>query len=175
MSRPSPATHLKRLVILLAAALVIFLGLAYLLVPASWNFDMANWYRLDSLKDIASQPMAYGGIEDIGARQRNAACNDCHKDLLIEFRKKKHLQLSCESCHGALADHAAGKQKTAAAMVDKTTGHCLNCHENLINKPAGFPTFRLTEKYVKHIEFNAGKLPAGTTCLKCHNPHDPTP
>ena len=45
----------------------------------------------------------------------------------------------------------------------------------LINKPAGFPQFKTTEKFNKHRRFEAGEFKPGTTCFKCHSAHDPTP
>ncbi len=175
MKKLSPHSHLYRLVLVLFMAALTFAGLVVVLIPGSWNFDMANWYRLDSLEDMKSQPMVYGGIDTLSGTNRNEACVSCHKDTVKKFKKLKHKRLSCESCHEAVLDHVKEGKKVNAAFVDKSTWQCLNCHDDLINKPIGFPTFRTTEKYAKHREFKAGKFPPETTCLKCHSSHDPTP
>ncbi|MFQ5624582.1 MAG: cytochrome c3 family protein [Paracoccaceae bacterium] len=175
MKNPSPYTHLYRLGLVGIAALVVFLVAAYVLSPASWNYDMSYWHREDALQLLQEQPLAYGGIESISVSERNVSCTTCHADTVKAFAKLKHKQLSCEDCHGALADHAQNGQKTADAPIDRSTWQCLNCHEGLVNKPRRFPVFRTTEKYVKHREFIAGEFPEGTTCLRCHDSHDPTP
>jgi len=172
---PTPYSHLYRLALVLAGAAALFILLVVIFIPKSWNFDMANWYRLDSLKEMQAQPMIYGGIESLKTSKRNITCVECHKDLVKEYKRLGHKKVSCEACHGALRDHAVGTEKIAAAPIDKTTWQCLNCHENLVNKPIQFPRFRDEEKYAKHREFLAGKLPPETTCLKCHSPHDPKP
>lgn len=175
MKKPSPFTHLYRLGMVGLAGLVVFLGLVYVLSPTSWNYDMSYWHRADSLQEMQQQPLIYGGIEDISVSKRNAACVTCHEDTTKAFKKLKHKGLSCESCHDALADHARNGQRIADAAIDRSTWQCLNCHEDLVNKPARFPVFEATEKYIKHMEFTAGDFPSGTTCLKCHDAHDPTP
>lgn len=175
MKNPSPVTHLYRLAMVGVAALVVFLALVAIFSPASWHYDMSYWHRADSLEDMKQQPLIYGGIESISASKRNVACKECHKDTVKTVRKLKHKKLSCESCHGPLRDHVAESKKIAEAPIDKTKGACLICHDAHINKPESFPVFRTAEKYLKHREFIAGKLPAGTTCLKCHDAHDPTP
>jgi len=66
------------------------------MTPASWNHDIDNWYRLDSLEEMKVKQISYGD---------NKSCKGCHKKTYKRFRKKKHKRLSCESCHGALALH----------------------------------------------------------------------
>ncbi len=175
MKNPSRFTHLYRLGMVGFVGLLVFLGLVYVLSPASWNYDMSYWHRADALQELQQQPLVYGGIEDLSASNRNAACVTCHEDTTIAFKKLKHKKLSCEDCHGALADHAQDSQRTAEAVIDRSTWQCQNCHESLVNRPKRFPVFQTTEKYIKHRAFIAGEFPEGTTCLKCHDAHDPTP
>ncbi len=175
VNNPTPFTHLHRLGLVLAVALVAFFGLVVVLIPSSWNFDMGYWHRADALEEMKNQPLVYGGIEDLSGANRNVACTACHEGVVKKFEKLKHKKLSCEACPGPRLDHVADGKKTAAASIDRSTWQCLNCHEAMINKPQGFLQFRTTEKYAKHQEFNAGKFPQGTTCLKCHDAHDPTP
>ena len=172
---PSSVTHLFRLALVGVAAVLVFVLLLVTLSPPSWNYDMSYWHRADALEDLQLQPMVYGGIESLSASKRNEACQDCHKDEIKMLKKLKHKKLSCESCHGPISDHAIDNRKIADAAIDKTTNACLNCHDGQVNKPASFPVFRTLEKYIKHREFKAGNFPPGTTCLKCHDAHDPTP
>lgn len=175
MPDPAPTTHLYRLGLVLVAAFVVFLGLMALLSPASWNYDMGYWHRAAALEEMATQPLVYGGITSLSPSKRNAACKSCHKDATKEIRKLKHKAVSCEACHGALADHVQEGKKVAEARIDRSTGQCLSCHEDFINKPAAFAQFKTTEKFNKHRRFKAGEYKPGTTCFKCHEAHDPTP
>ncbi|MDP6706526.1 MAG: hypothetical protein QF893_09310 [Alphaproteobacteria bacterium] len=175
MSDPGPTTHLYRLGFLIVVAGAVFLGLVVLLSPTSWHYDMGYWHRAAALDEMAQQPLVYGGITSLSPSRRNAGCKSCHKDVTKEVRKLKHKQVSCEACHGALADHVREGKKVAEAKIDKSTAECLICHENFINKPASFPQFKTAEKFNKHRSFIAGEFKPGTTCFKCHDAHDPTP
>ena len=169
MTEPSSRTHLYRLVVLMIAGFIVFLGVMVVAAPASWNYEITNWYRADALAELQRQPMVYGGITEVSSSKRNTACQSCHKDDVKDFVKLRHKQLSCESCHGALGDHARDGRKIAVAAIDRERGQCLNCHAPLANKPRGFPQFT-TDENRKHET-----LEAGAPCLKCHDAHDPTP
>jgi len=164
MSSPSSRSHLYRLGAVLVIGFVGFLALKAIATPASWNFE--DWYRNDAKKEIASGPLVYGG---------NESCQTCHADELQELNEFKHKTVSCESCHGALADHVRDGEKTAAAKVDDGSNwQCLNCHEELIsrklvNNRTDFPQFRVG-RVEEHEEVAKGML-----CQACHNPHDPAP
>ncbi len=168
MTSPSPRSHLYRLGLLLVAAFIVFLGIVAVATPPSWNYDISQWYRLDALKDAAEDPLIHGGITDIALSKRNDACKGCHQEEHQTFRKLKHRKLSCESCHGALFDHAREGKKVAVAIIDRSRSQCLNCHQKLISRPKGFPQF--SDDVRKHKE-----LKESTVCLKCHDAHDPTP
>ncbi len=159
MSGPSPRTHLYLLGAVLVIGFIGFLAVKEIATPASWNYE--DWYREDSLKDIASLPVVYGG---------NLSCQTCHADENEEIVEFKHKTLSCESCHGPLIDHVQDGKKTAAAKVDdSTTWQCLNCHSKLVNRPPDFPQFSVA-RIEEHEEVAREVL-----CLACHNPHDPAP
>jgi hypothetical protein len=82
MTNPSPRTHLYRLGIVLIVGFVGFVGIVALAAPASWNYEIANWYRTDALEELKAQPMVYGGIEEISSSKRNEACQSCHKEVI---------------------------------------------------------------------------------------------
>lgn len=161
---PSRLSHLYRLVLVLIAFFLLAGSIGLWAVPASWNYEMDNWYRRDAVLDTAAQPLAYGG---------NESCKECHAPANKSLRQYKHRALSCESCHGALADHVREGKRFAAATVDKGRWQCENCHAEQINRPDGFPQFskegEIGEFVRKHRD-----LDAETPCLKCHDAHDPT-
>ncbi len=162
-SGPSRYAHLVRLAQVMAAFFILA-GLAgWWATPASWNYDIDNWYRRDALIDAAAKPLAYGG---------NESCVACHKAADKQLRKYKHRALSCESCHGALADHVQNDKRFAAAVVDKSRWQCENCHAEQINRPSDFPQFSKTGEIGKEVKKHK-RLDAETLCLKCHNAHDP--
>ena len=160
---PSRHTHLIRLTLVLAAFFIVAGVVGWWATPASWNYDIDNWYRRDAMIDNAVQPLIYGG---------NESCVECHEPADKQLRKYKHRALACESCHGALADHVRVGKRFAAAVVDKSRWQCENCHAEQINRPPDFPQFSKTGDIGKEVKKHK-RLDAETLCLKCHNAHDP--
>jgi hypothetical protein len=163
MSNPSPKAHLYRLGILLVLFVIGFLLVKAWATPDSW--DYVNWYRTDALIEAQQQPLIFGG---------NESCQACHQPALKKLNKFSHRTLSCESCHGALADHVRLEKKVADAKVDKSRWQCQNCHFEQINRPRGFPQFSKQGEIGKSIRKHRD-LDEETPCLKCHDAHDPTP
>ena len=96
MKKTSPTAHLVRLGVVFVIFIGVFITAKTVMTPTSWNHDINNWYRLDSLEEMKEKQISYGD---------NKSCKGCHKKTYKRFRKKKHKGLSCESCHGALALH----------------------------------------------------------------------
>ena len=163
MPNPSPRSHLYRLAVVLGIFFVGFAVIRSWATPSSWNYEV--WYRGDTVTDVQRLPLIYGG---------NESCETCHKKDNKKLMKFKHKGLSCESCHGALADHARAGKKVAAAKVDKSNWQCLNCHSEQINRPENFPQFSKTGEIGKLVRKHK-ELDDQTLCLKCHDAHDPTP
>jgi len=163
VASPSPRSHLYRLLLILLVFGIGFLVVKEWATPDSWNYEV--WYRGDAVKDIAAQPLAYGG---------NDSCKSCHKDVSRLWRKKPHRTVACETCHGPIIDHVKDKEKTGAALVDKTRGQCLNCHLEQINRPKGFKQFSKQGEIGKSVQKHKD-LDEVTPCLKCHDAHDPQP
>lgn len=158
MSEPSPRSHIYRLGIVLAAGFLVSLMLMKLSEPANWN--SRDWYRSDALEELKELPLIYGG---------NEACAVCHEEKIEVVKTFRHRTLSCESCHGPLANHVEGKQKIADAYVeDEGSWQCLNCHKELVSKARDFPQFS-RERTREHI-----LIKPGAPCTSCHNAHDPT-
>ena len=159
MSLPGPKAHIVRLAAVLIGAIFAFLVIKEVVTPSSWNYK--DWYRSDALTLNASYEVSYGG---------NQSCVTCHEEVNQELAEFKHQALSCESCHGALADHVKEGEKIADAVVDdESTWQCLNCHDARVSKPENFPQFDL-KKVEEH-----GEIEPDMVCTACHTPHDPTP
>jgi hypothetical protein len=158
MKNPSAMTHLFRLGALFVVVIVGFLVIRQIVTPSSWNYEV--WYRGAALSEDASKPMLHGG---------NDSCLACHEGVVKEVKKLKHKRLSCEACHGPLGKHVRNAEKFAdAEVINQSRWQCLNCHNELISKPKGFPQF--TAEVKKHTTLQEGEV-----CLKCHDAHDPTP
>lgn len=142
--------HLLRLATLFAGGIALFLSVRALLVPA--DYGLLGPYRASALAQNQAKPIAFAG---------QLACVDCHTDV-AELRKgNAHERVSCESCHGALAAHAADPSVAVVRPDGRTT--CAICHVPDRSKPNGFKTVNFAE--------HAGDEP----CISCHVPHAPRP
>ena len=158
MKKTSAISHLYRLGILFIAFIIVFLIIRQIATPSSWNYEV--WYRGASLTENATKPLLHGA---------NDSCKTCHEDVVKEVKKLKHKTLSCEGCHGPLGNHVRNEEKIAdAEVINESSWQCLNCHNELISKPPGFPQF--TDEVDKHTTLKEDEV-----CLKCHDAHDPTP
>ncbi|MBD3645951.1 MAG: hypothetical protein HUJ31_00555, partial [Pseudomonadales bacterium] len=175
MNNVSPTTHVFRLFAVLGVALAVFLVWRAWAVPESWNYHV--WYRAENLSEERKLPRAYGG---------NESCKSCHEDISLTERVQaaggfgdsfedefmdvpatepdeaapqefEHKGLSCESCHGPLADHADENDKIADALVmNKSNWQCLNCHALLISRPSDVAPF--TEDIEEHRDMRENTL-----------------
>ena len=140
--------HLLRLATLFAVGIALFLGVRTLLVAD--DYGLLGPYRASALAQNRAKPIAFAG---------QLACVDCHTDV-AELRKgNAHERISCESCHGALAAHAADPAVAAPRPGGRTT--CAICHVPDRAKPVGFKTVNFAE--------HAGD----ESCVSCHVPHAP--
>ena len=90
-----------------------------------------------------------------------ALCATCHEVESTRLASAQHSGIGCESCHGALLDHALSSpeaQAVAAVPVIPSDTVCKTCHVSAIGRPAGFNQITLTDHYVP-------------LCLQCHDPH----
>lgn len=143
--------HLVRVAGLFAAGVLLFLLLRAVFVPE--DFGKYGHYRAGALADNASRPIAFAG---------KPACLDCHSDVQDAQKGSKHARLSCETCHGPLARHAADPEKLTPAKLVATT-LCLGCHRTNAARPEKFPQVDPKD----HSE--------GAACESCHKPHHPEP
>lgn len=187
MQETSPSKHLIRLVILLVGGVGAFAVFRSAMVPDSWSSE--DWYRKDSLSELAQKPMKHGG---------NESCAGCHEDSdgihdeVIEIMDEGvHWSLSCESCHGPLSQHVQDGRKIADANIEFTRMSCLKCHSNTITRPAGHPVFIHAKEVLApwreeqllkaaqedgddEIIRHSKKVHPHMNCLNCHESfHDP--
>jgi uncharacterized CHY-type Zn-finger protein len=148
MRRLKNTEHLFRLISVFILGAILFAVVHTLLVPRS--FGRYGHFRGDAIKEIAARPVSFAGHQ---------TCETCHSDVLDLKAKGKHARVSCESCHGALANHADDPsiqpKKLDAAVL------CAGCHEASSAKPKWFPQV-VTEDHS-----------GGVSCDTCHRPHSP--
>ncbi len=142
-------SHLVRMAALFAAGLVIFLVGRSFFVPA--DFGVYGHYRAGALDEARARPIRFAG---------QAACVECHGDIGDLRKTARHATVSCESCHGALAAHAAGDEPLKPTRPNGKT-LCVSCHLASPSKPVAFPQIVVAD----HAGDNA--------CIECHNPHAP--
>jgi cytochrome c7-like protein len=140
--------HLFRLAALFAAAALLMLGLRWLLVPS--DYGRFGAYRAGAIVQNQIRPIIYAG---------QTACIECHTDVADLRRANAHARISCESCHGALARHAA--DPAVAALRPDGRSVCAVCHLPSAAKPQWFKTVNFTE--------HADPGP----CTACHPAHAP--
>jgi len=150
MPRFSSYEHLLRLAALFAIGIALFLGLRWLLVPA--DYGLLGPYRASALAQNRTPAIVYAG---------QVACVECHTDVAETRKANAHEAISCESCHGALAAHAADPGVAARRPDARTT--CAICHIPDTAKPA----FLKTVNFAEHA--------GDESCVSCHPPHAPRP
>jgi hypothetical protein len=154
-------THVIRIVVVMLVAGVLGIGLRALLIPDS--FGRYGHYRADAIQDEMNREIRNG---------TNASCMACHPYIKEMHFSGVHKTVSCEFCHGPVADHIQ-YDKVIAKLPKKQGGEiralCLRCHNQIIRarpkesiKMVSMPD-HLQKKHV-NLEHN---------CDQCHNVHAP--
>lgn len=143
--------QIKRLALLFAIFIGLFLTARYFLVPKS--FGEYGHYRGLALEENQAKAAEYSGQK---------ACADCHQDIVDQKSGKEHGSLSCETCHGAGRAHINSTDSIIPVIVPHTREFCGLCHtRNAARKPG----------LVAQIDI--GEHNKDQLCTKCHNPHSP--
>ena len=142
--------QIKRLLIVFAIVIGLFLVLRHFLIPES--FGEEGHYRFLAIAENAALEAKYQGEE---------SCKECHNDIVELKLEGLHDVISCESCHGPARLHNISEE---SQDILKPGGRdfCCKCHS---------PNTARSDDYVLQIdieEHNKGK-----NCVKCHNPHEP--
>lgn len=149
MRRFKDVEHLLRLAALFVVGLLVFGVARAALVPE--DFGKYGHYRAGAIDDVRARPVHYAG---------QAACAECHDEVVATRAAARHTAIACESCHGPLAQHASAPDTVKPARPDARP-LCVRCHAAKTGKPKRYPSVDIQE--------HAG----GETCLSCHKPHDP--
>jgi len=140
-------SHVKRLVIVMAALLVCGLFAKSYFTPES--FGDYGYYRGASVAENAALEPRH---------QARDACQMCHWERFGEVQAGTHAPVNCQVCHGPAGDHpASGK----LPIPTDTRALCTLCHEAMPARPKAQPQVVSEE--------HAGTMP----CIACHNPHSP--
>lgn len=149
--------HIFRVLLLLAAVMVLLtLGRSFF-VPESWA--RYGWYRGDNVAEQRAKPVRHGGDD---------ACAECHDGESAAHAGGKHAQVRCEVCHAPVAVHVTDGDRTAEMPKDPSVELCGRCHRRLDARPASFPQVQPRQ----HVEEQGGTF-AGQVCVECHPPHAP--
>lgn len=96
----------------------------------------------------------------------SALCQQCHLREYEPWQAAEHAVVSCESCHGPLAEHAATApaevpegQASGVVVEAPQENLCVLCHEQSPGRPDGLAVVDLSRHF------------GGAPCLGCHEPH----
>jgi len=147
------AEHLVRLILLMFVGVLLFIVIRTFFVPA--DFGELGHFRAGALQDIRNLPLHYASRASCGQA-------DCHAEEAAALASDTHAKVGCESCHGALAAHAADPKLAKAATVEANV-LCARCHASLAARPKDFP----------QVEIETHREGEGE-CTECHDSHEPT-
>ena len=150
----SDANHLVRLALLFLAGFLLFLVIRAFFVPP--GFGEFGHFRTGTLQDVRNNtPLHFGGRASCGEA-------DCHEDVTAALATDSHARVGCESCHGALAAHAADPEIAKAATLDELD-LCSRCHALNPARPEG---------YTQQVDIEPHR--DGAACSECHDAHEPS-
>ena len=132
---------------------LVFVGVAVVVV-VPWVYGEYGFHPEENARSWAALTPQYADA---------IVCARCHEAQYATWQGERHASVTCESCHGPLAEHAAtAPVKAEPGSLGLTTpdeGLCAICHEQSPAKPAAFAQVVLAEHY------------AGGRCLNCHDSH----
>lgn len=149
--------HVFRVAILLVALLVgLVLGRS-LFVPKSWG--EYGWYRGDAVAEHRAHQVRHAG---------DAACGECHDDILARHDEGMHAAVRCELCHTVITAHVKDGEVIAEMPRPQSLELCSRCHRALNARPADFPQVNPAQ-HLADMDVEIGD----DVCVECHDPHSP--
>jgi hypothetical protein len=131
-----------------ALSIVLFVGIAM-----AWNPYVDYTLNSDvNARQWAALPLSYTA---------SSTCAKCHAEQQAHLTSASHKGIGCQSCHGALLEHAEAGDKATGEQVAVRVPEdevCLRCHTAATGHPAGFRQIVPGQHYV-------------SSCLQCHDPH----
>jgi hypothetical protein len=154
-SRHRPTTRRGKAALLLAGVGLAAVAAVGLFVVLPWAYGMYGYHPEESARSWSALTPQYA---------ESPTCQRCHAEEYEPWSEAEHAVVTCGSCHGPLAEHAAtatavGPLPPGAAVPPAHEDLCVLCHEQAPGRPEGFPAVDL----VKHYN--------GAPCLGCHEPH----
>ena len=154
-------THVIRIVIILVVLAVAGIGVRAMMVPKS--FGKYGHYRADAIQDEMNREIRNG---------TNASCLSCHPYIKEMHSTGVHKTVSCEFCHGPVAEHIQdGKiiDKLPKKQGKAIKTLCLRCHNQIIRARPKESIKMISMP--KHLEDK--KVQLDHNCDQCHNVHAP--
>jgi len=142
--------HVKRLIIVFAAFILLSILIRYLLIPES--FGEYGHYRAASLKENSEKELRYAGEE---------YCIECHDDIGNLKNEGPHGNVKCEVCHGPGYKHVEEPEVTNIITPDGRE-FCGKCH-----------SLNAAKKSINVIQIDLADHNIESDCIECHNPHEP--
>jgi hypothetical protein len=167
-------THIRRLIIVFAVFILLFLIVQHFLKPES--FGELGHYRAYAIDENSAKELLYAGKQN---------CSSCHDSLRALKAEGLHAALTCEACHGPGLKHSlyAGRF-IGSTLPDSLLLHkpierkdCAICHQiNAARIKILFDTIDNSMiRQVNVMEHNliSKKTQKERKCVQCHNPHQP--
>lgn len=160
METDSPLRHTKhvfRAALLLVALIVALVLGRSLFVPDTWGEH--GWYRAAAVDDHRAHAVRHAG---------DAACGECHDDVLATHDGGVHVTVRCELCHSVMSSHVVDGEVVAEMPKTDSVELCARCHRHLNARPAGFPQVNPRQHLA---DMDVDMEP--NVCVVCHDPHSP--
>lgn len=137
-----------------ALVAVLAVGSVALAVVVPWVYGEYGFHPAENARTWAALAPSYADA---------VVCQRCHEAQYAAWQGERHASVTCESCHGPLAEHAATAPLEAPAgslgLEKPATDLCVVCHQQSPAKPTAFAQVDL-------LEHNPG-----APCLGCHGSH----
>jgi hypothetical protein len=137
-----------------ALVAVLAVGSVALALVVPWVYGEYGFHPAENARTWAALAPGYADA---------VVCQPCHEAQYASWQGERHASVTCESCHGPLAEHAATAPLEAPAgslgLSKPATDLCVVCHEQSPAKPTAFAQVDL-------LEHNPG-----APCLGCHDSH----
>ena len=142
-------SQLKRLLLLFAIFIGLFLIVRHFLIPDS--FGQYGHYRGDALLDNLDKQKVYANTED---------CGYCHDDILAMLSADMHAGISCLTCHGPGLEHIDNPEPSNI-IKESSREFCGRCHALNPSRP---------NDVIVQVDINTHNIEK-ENCIDCHNPH----
>jgi len=121
--KSKPYSHVVRILLILIIVGVVGVAVRAMVLPKS--FGEYGHYRGTAVEDEINRPIRNG---------TNASCMACHPYIREMHMEGIHKTVSCEFCHGPIADHVSDGK--VIANLPKKQGKdikilCLRCHNQI--------------------------------------------